>query len=131
MALGDLLAGLPVDAQQEFTGSFWDLLTPYGVFVGLVLVVLCLLHGATFLALRTEGPVRDRAHALASRLVWPAAVAAASAFAIWTPVLSGASVIAGVVPPVLAVVAVRRGRLVPAGAPGRSLVHRRPRSPSG
>ena len=37
VALGDLLVGLPIDSSQEFTGRFWDLLTPYGLFVGLTL----------------------------------------------------------------------------------------------
>src|SRR5215831_11092014 len=50
VGLGDLLAGLPIDSQQEFTGTFWDLLTAYGVFVGVTMVVLCVVHGATFLA---------------------------------------------------------------------------------
>ena len=36
-------------------------------------MLLCLLHGATFLALQTDGVVRERAHALAGRLGWPAA----------------------------------------------------------
>ena len=70
VALGDLLAGLPVDSQQEFTGTFWDLLTPYGVFVGVTMVVLCVVHGATFLALKTDGPVRERAHRVAGGTHW-------------------------------------------------------------
>jgi hypothetical protein len=31
VALGDLLHGLPINASQNYTGSFWDLLQPYGV----------------------------------------------------------------------------------------------------
>ena len=34
IALGDLLAGLPINSSDEFTGSFWNLLTPYGVWFG-------------------------------------------------------------------------------------------------
>jgi cytochrome bd ubiquinol oxidase subunit II len=30
IALGDLLAGLPINSAQNFTGSFWDLFQPYG-----------------------------------------------------------------------------------------------------
>ena len=30
VALGDLLAGLPIDQSGEFTGDFFDLLQPYG-----------------------------------------------------------------------------------------------------
>ena len=52
VALGDLLVGLPIDANEEFTGNFFDLLTPYGLWLGVTLLVLCLLHGATFLGSR-------------------------------------------------------------------------------
>jgi cytochrome d ubiquinol oxidase subunit II len=74
VGLGDLLAGLPVDAQHEFTGTFWDLLTPYGVVFGVTVLALCLLHGATFLALKTGPPVSGRSTSVARRLSWPGAV---------------------------------------------------------
>jgi cytochrome bd-type quinol oxidase subunit 2 len=83
IALGDLLAGLPVDSKEQFTGSFWDLFTPYGVFFGLTLLTLSLLHGATYLGLRTGGAIAARAHSTASRLSWPAMVMVA-VLAVWT-----------------------------------------------
>lgn len=89
VALGDLLAGLPIDSNQEFTGNFWSLLTPYGLMVGVTMVVLCLLHGATFLGLKTDGVVRERGVALARTLVWPALVLIL-VFAVWTRALSEA-----------------------------------------
>ena len=61
VALGDLLHGLPINSHQEYTGSFWDLLQPYGLFTGVTLVLICLLHGATFLGLKTTGDMRERA----------------------------------------------------------------------
>ena len=60
MALGDLLHGLPINSSQNYTGSFWDLLQPYAVFTGVTLVLICLLHGATFLCLKTTGDMRER-----------------------------------------------------------------------
>ncbi|MFN8126036.1 MAG: cytochrome d ubiquinol oxidase subunit II [Candidatus Nanopelagicales bacterium] len=60
VGLGDLLVGLPIDADQEYTGTFWNLLTPYGLLTGIGLLVLCLAHGASFLALKTTGAVRER-----------------------------------------------------------------------
>jgi len=90
VGLGDLLAGLPVDANGAFTGSFLDLLTPFGLVVGVTLLALCLAHGATFLSLRTDGQVRDSAHALLRVLRWPAALLAVCAAA-WTFALSGQS----------------------------------------
>ena len=55
VALGNLLAGLPVDSTEEFTGTSPTPSPAYGLLVGLTLTALCVLHGATFLALRTTG----------------------------------------------------------------------------
>jgi cytochrome bd ubiquinol oxidase subunit II len=105
VALGDLLAGLPVGSDQEFTGSFWSLLTPYGLWTGVTLLMLCLLHGATFLGLKTTAQVRDRAHLIARRLAWVAA-AVVVAYVGWTFVLSDNRGVLAVVLLALAVVAV-------------------------
>ena len=85
VALGDLLAGLPINSSQEYTGSFWDLLQPYAVFTGITLVLICLLHGATFLCLKTTGDLRERSWRLARRIA-PVTGAAVVAFVIWTHV---------------------------------------------
>ncbi len=119
VALGDLLAGLPINSSDEFTGSFWDLLTPYGLWLGLTLLVLCLLHGATFLALKTDGPVRVRARSSAAKLSWPAAVLVV-VYAVWTVAISdgGPWRIAAACVPALAVLAA--AALVRSGQEGRS-----------
>ncbi len=85
VALADLLHGLPIDANQEFTGTIWDLLSPYAIFAGLTFVSLCLLHGATFLSLKTTGDLRDRAHRIA-RTQTVATGIAVLLFGIWTQV---------------------------------------------
>ena len=53
--------GLPIDSSHDFTGDFFNLLTGYGLWTGVTLLGLCLLHGATFLKLRTTDQVRERA----------------------------------------------------------------------
>ena len=88
VALGDLLKGLPINAKQEYTGSFWTLLQPYGLLVGITLVALCVLHGATFLALKTTGDVRERAGRLARRSA-PVTGVLVLAFASWTHITAG------------------------------------------
>lgn len=95
LGLGDLLAGLPLDSDGEFTGDFWDLLTPYGLLVGLTLAVLCLVHGATFLGLKSGDGVRARSLVAASRLRWVAFVLLV-AYVAWTFTLSDRSVLTGV-----------------------------------
>ncbi len=114
IALGDLLAGLPIDSSGEFTGGPLDLLTPYGVLLGVTLVALCVLHGATFLTLKTDGVVRGRSHALAAALSWVAAVLVV-AYAAWTLTLAEPNalrVVAVAVPVVgvLAAIILLRGR---------------------
>ena len=88
VALGDLLHGLPINSKQEFTGSFWTLLQPYGIFTGITLVALCALHGATFLALKTTGDMRERAGRLARRVA-PVTGIIVLAFASWTHITAG------------------------------------------
>jgi cytochrome d ubiquinol oxidase subunit II len=90
VGLGDLLVGLPLNQAGDFTGTFWSLLTPYGLLMGVTLLVLCLLHGAAFLALKTDGDVRARSFAAAATLRWVALVVVLVEGA-WTFSLSGRS----------------------------------------
>jgi cytochrome d ubiquinol oxidase subunit II len=85
IALGDLLPGLPINSAQNYTGSFWDLFQPYGVFTGVTLTLICALHGATFLSLKTTGDMHERSRRLARRIA-PVTTAAVIGFAIWTHV---------------------------------------------
>jgi cytochrome d ubiquinol oxidase subunit II len=88
VGLGDLLNGLPINSSHDFTGNFFDLLTPYGLWTGVTLLGLCLLHGATFLKLRTTDEMRERARAAARPLGW-AAIALVVGFVIWTRSVAG------------------------------------------
>jgi cytochrome d ubiquinol oxidase subunit II len=73
--LGDLLYGLPIDENGEYTGTFVDLLVPFGLYTGVTMTVLCLFIGATYLALKTTAGLRDRVARLSSRLGWTATAA--------------------------------------------------------
>jgi cytochrome bd ubiquinol oxidase subunit II len=88
VGLGDLLKGLPINQDHNFTGNFFDLLTPYGLFTGVTFLVLSALHGAVFLTLKSGGVIRERAHAIARRLSW-VAVAVVVGFMIWTRIVVG------------------------------------------
>ena len=83
IALSSLLHGVPVSSEQEFTGTFWDLFTPYTVVAGIAFVLLFALHGAVYLTLRTTGDLHARAVRTAARLAVPAALVGA-AFLVWT-----------------------------------------------
>ncbi len=82
MGLGDLLHGLPINSSHEFTGNFFDLLTPFGLWSGLTLLVLSLLMGATYLTLKTTGELHERAQK-ASAAIGAVAVVVTFGFMTW------------------------------------------------
>jgi cytochrome d ubiquinol oxidase subunit II len=76
VALTNVVMGLPINAQMEYTGNLFTLLNPIGLLGGLTTVALFLTHGAIFIALKTEGDIRLEARALALRTGAVAAVLA-------------------------------------------------------
>ncbi len=60
VAVGNILRGLPIDNSGTFTGSFIGLLNPYAVLAGLFSLSMFTLHGAVYLAMKTDSPYRDR-----------------------------------------------------------------------
>jgi cytochrome d ubiquinol oxidase subunit II len=70
VALGNLVRGLPLGADQTFQGSFSLLFNPYALAVGALAVAALMLHGALFLALRIEGTLAVRARQAARTLWW-------------------------------------------------------------
>ncbi|MEV0567795.1 cytochrome d ubiquinol oxidase subunit II [Dactylosporangium sp. NPDC050588] len=83
VAFGNIVRGVPITAEHEYAGTFFTLLNPYALLGGLTTLSLFALHGAVFLALKTDGDVRVRAGRLAFRLSLPAVLLAA-AFLLWT-----------------------------------------------
>jgi cytochrome d ubiquinol oxidase subunit II len=115
IVLGGLLAGVPIDPQQEFVGGLGDLFSPYAVATGVTITLVCVLHGAAFLALRTTGDLRLRAVRLGKTL-GPAIAVVVIGFVAWTRIVSGHGVLLSVVElgavlaAVAAAVLVRSGR---------------------
>ncbi|HEU4675414.1 MAG TPA: cytochrome d ubiquinol oxidase subunit II [Motilibacteraceae bacterium] len=83
VAFANIVRGVPIDAQGNYTGTLFTLLNPYGLLGGLVTLSLFLTHGAVFIALKTVGPVRGEARRLAEKLGLVTAVLAV-AFLGWT-----------------------------------------------
>ncbi|WP_020658968.1 cytochrome d ubiquinol oxidase subunit II [Amycolatopsis benzoatilytica] len=83
VAFGNIVHGVPLDAQHHFTGTFFTLLNPYALLGGLATLTVFTLHGTVFLALKTSGTVRDRAQALIAPL-GGAAVLCGGGFLVWT-----------------------------------------------
>nr|WP_297427648.1 cytochrome d ubiquinol oxidase subunit II [uncultured Actinotalea sp.] len=85
VAFGNLVRGVELDADHQFVGTFWDLLNPFALLGGATTALIFLTHGAVFLALKTDGDIRDRAATLARRLA-VATLVVAGAFAVWAQV---------------------------------------------
>lgn len=77
IALASLLLGVPINAEKEYVGSFFDLLSLSALCYGLDLVVFFLYHGAVFLNLKLQGEMLDRAYHTAVKTGWLALVTAA------------------------------------------------------
>jgi len=55
VAFGNIVWGIPINQQHEYTGSFLALLNPYSLLVGVTTVALFMMHGAIYVVLKTEG----------------------------------------------------------------------------
>ncbi|MBE1286438.1 MAG: cytochrome d ubiquinol oxidase subunit II [Alteromonadaceae bacterium] len=65
VAFGNLLLGVPFTLDETlkatYTGTFWQLLNPFAILVGLISLGMLLTHGAAWLQLKTDGFIRARA----------------------------------------------------------------------
>ncbi|ACZ31286.1 cytochrome d ubiquinol oxidase, subunit II [Xylanimonas cellulosilytica DSM 15894] len=85
VAFANLVRGVQLDVDHQYVGGFWALLNPFALLGGLTTLVLFLLHGSVFLALKTDGELRLRARTFAARLSL-AAVVIAGGWAVWAQV---------------------------------------------
>ncbi len=124
----NIVHGVPIDAQMEYTGTLFDLLHPYALLGGVATLLMFLAHGSVFLSLRTEGEMGERAKAIAGRIMPPAA-AAGVAFLAWTVAahrggVDVASALLAAVAAVLLVAAAVLTRRGAARAPGEAPAQR-------
>jgi len=65
VAIGNVLQGVPFHFDQTmrvfYTGSLWGLLNPFALLCGLVSVTMLMMHGGTFLCIKTNDLVQKRA----------------------------------------------------------------------
>jgi cytochrome d ubiquinol oxidase subunit II len=78
-ALGNVVRGVPLNDQGYFFEALWTnfrlgpnagILDWYTIIVGVAALVTLTLHGALWVALKTEGPVQDRSRRLARSAWW-------------------------------------------------------------
>ncbi|PSR31971.1 MAG: cytochrome d ubiquinol oxidase subunit II [Sulfobacillus benefaciens] len=61
LAMGNLLHGVPINAQMNYVGTFFTLLNPYALVGAVAAVLLFVLHGALYLSLKAPEELRSRA----------------------------------------------------------------------
>ena len=88
ITLGGLLQGVAV-ANRGYAGGWFDWLSPFSLLVGVSLVAGYALLGATWLIMKSEGPLQERCYRLALRL-GVAVIVAMAAVSVWTPFLRDA-----------------------------------------
>jgi len=77
VAFANIVRGVPIDADKNYTGTTMDLLSPFALLGGLATLTLFTFHGAVFAALKTTGDIRGRARRLATFLGLAATAVAA------------------------------------------------------
>jgi cytochrome d ubiquinol oxidase subunit II len=60
VALGNIVTGIPLDANGEFTGTFLGMIKPYTILVGVTTVALFMMHGAIYGVMKTEGELHNK-----------------------------------------------------------------------
>lgn len=60
VVLGNLIRGIPLNAQGDFTGNFLFFLNPYSLLMGLTAVALFCMHGSIFIVMKTEGELQEK-----------------------------------------------------------------------
>ena len=83
VTLGAYLEGIPVVDRAHAGGAF-DWLTPFSIFTGAGLVATFALLGATWLIIKSDAEVQQRAHRIARWLTW-ILLAFMAVISIWTP----------------------------------------------
>ncbi|MFO7962078.1 MAG: cytochrome d ubiquinol oxidase subunit II [Nitriliruptoraceae bacterium] len=103
VAFANFVQGIPIEADGLFVGSLFSLLSPYALLGGVASLLMFTLHGAMYLALKTEdgGELQERAQTLAQWLSVVVAVGVV-AFLGWTYLnalsLGDTGVVPGIIP---------------------------------
>ncbi|MGD9368754.1 MAG: cytochrome d ubiquinol oxidase subunit II, partial [Desulfobacteraceae bacterium] len=81
VAFANIFRGLPIDGEGLYHGTLLTLLNPYGLLGGVLFVMLFLVHGALWLAIKSTDTRHQKALAVANKL-WPVELGVAVIFLI-------------------------------------------------
>lgn len=83
VAFANIFQGIPFNEEHRFVGNLLTLLNPYGILGGVAFILMFMLHGSIWLAIKSEGPLADRA-ASAAKGLWVILLIGAVVFLIAT-----------------------------------------------
>jgi cytochrome d ubiquinol oxidase subunit II len=69
VAFGDVLSGVPIDADGNMRVTLIDLLQPFALLVGATTVAMFAMHGAIYLTMKTDGELQARIERALPRLI--------------------------------------------------------------
>ena len=78
-AFANIFRGIPFDQNGVYQGTLFTLLNPYGLLGGILFLFLFLVHGANWLAIKSDGELQERAIKTGKNL-WPLLLIAAVIF---------------------------------------------------
>ena len=69
VVLGNILQGVPLNENREYTGSWLAFLNPYALLTGVTTLALFMMHGAIYLIMKTEGRLYAKLTILLQRAI--------------------------------------------------------------
>lgn len=70
VAVGNVIQGISYEFDKSTFSvvvytTFWELLNPYAILIGLISVTMLFMHGSIYVCIKTEDPIQSRTHNLA------------------------------------------------------------------
>jgi len=69
LMLGNVVEGLPLDSNREFSGDWLSFFNPFAILVAITTLALFMMHGAIFLTMKTENRLFVKLHVLANNFI--------------------------------------------------------------
>jgi cytochrome d ubiquinol oxidase subunit II len=69
LMLGNVVEGLPLNANREFDGTVLSFFNPFAIMVSVTTLALFMMHGAIFLTMKTESRLFVKLHVLANNFI--------------------------------------------------------------
>ena len=69
LMLGNVAEGIPLNQEKEFSGDWLSFLNPFAILVSLTTLALFMVHGAIYLAMKTENRLFAKLHLLTNNFI--------------------------------------------------------------